>query len=106
MKNICVIGVGYVGLVTSACFSDLGNRVIALDINEKRIENLSKGIMPIYEPGLKEVAMRNVNAGRLTRPDRPALPDPSDRHDRRSWSQVGPVPGSAWGCLPAQCRRR
>lgn len=64
--NICVIGVGYVGLVTGACFSDLGNHVVALDINEKRIENLTNGIMPIYEPGLKEVAMRNIGAGRLT----------------------------------------
>jgi UDPglucose 6-dehydrogenase len=66
MKQICVVGVGYVGLVTAACFADLGNRVVALDVDERRVENLKKGIMPIYEPGLDELVKRNVNAGRIS----------------------------------------
>jgi len=66
MKQICVVGVGYVGLVSAACFADLGNRVIALDIVEEKIEGLKRGEMPIYEPGLKELVERNVDAGRLS----------------------------------------
>jgi UDPglucose 6-dehydrogenase len=66
MKNITVIGVGYVGLVTGTCFADMGNHVVCLDVNEERIANLRQGIMPIYEPGLEEMVRRNVNAGRLS----------------------------------------
>ncbi len=66
MKQISVVGVGYVGLVTAACFADLGNQVVAVDINQKRIENLNKGILPIYEPGLEELVSRNVHAKRIT----------------------------------------
>src|SRR5574341_35871 len=66
MRNVCVVGVGYVGLVTGTCFADLGNRVVALDISEERIENLKRGIMPIYEPGLEEMVRRNMSAGRLS----------------------------------------
>lgn len=65
MKNICVIGVGYVGLTTAACFSDLGNKVMAVDISEERVANLKKGIMPIYEPGMGELVERNMKAKRL-----------------------------------------
>ncbi len=65
MKRIAVIGAGYVGLVTGACFADLGNDVVVLDIDEDRIAMLKKGKMPIYEPGLEEVVARNVLAKRL-----------------------------------------
>jgi UDPglucose 6-dehydrogenase len=66
MKQICVVGVGYVGLVTAACFADLGNRVIALDISEEKIDGLKRGVMPIYEPGLEELVERNRRSGRLS----------------------------------------
>ncbi len=66
MKNIAVIGTGYVGLVTGTCFADLGNRVTCIDIDERKIAVLREGGMPIYEPGLEEVIRRNVAAGRLT----------------------------------------
>ncbi len=66
MKKICVIGTGYVGIVTAACFSDLGNQVIGLDIDEAKIDGLKRGNMPIYEPGLQELVERNVRSGRLS----------------------------------------
>lgn len=66
MSNICVIGTGYVGLVTGTCFADLGNNVRCLDIDPERISKLHQNIMPIYEPGLEEIVSQNVKAGRLT----------------------------------------
>ena len=63
--NICMIGAGYVGLVSAACFSEFGWRVTCIDKNGERIDQLKQNIMPIYEPGLDEVVARNVNAGRL-----------------------------------------
>lgn len=64
--NICVVGAGYVGLVTGACFSDLGNKVICIDNDESKIAKLKKGKIPIYEPGLKELVARNMKEGRLS----------------------------------------
>lgn len=65
MKNIAVIGTGYVGLVTGTCFADLGNKVTCIDIDGRKIQMLNEGGVPIYEPGLEEVIRRNVAAGRL-----------------------------------------
>jgi UDPglucose 6-dehydrogenase len=66
LANVCVIGTGYVGLTTGACFADLGNHVVCLDIDEAKIARLRAGGVPIYEPGLEEMVHRNVQAGRLT----------------------------------------
>jgi UDPglucose 6-dehydrogenase len=66
MSKICVIGTGYVGLVTGTCFADLGNTVTCMDVDETRIERLHQGVMPIYEPGLEQLVEQNVRAGRLT----------------------------------------
>ncbi|MCH7850088.1 MAG: UDP-glucose 6-dehydrogenase, partial [Nanoarchaeota archaeon] len=57
--KISVIGTGYVGLATATVFAELGNDVIAADIDKDKIEKLNKGIMPIFEPGLKELVKRN-----------------------------------------------
>ncbi len=65
MRNICVIGVGYVGLVTGTCFADLGHQVSCVDVDTAKIEKLRAGVMPIYEPGLEEMVRRNAQAGRL-----------------------------------------
>jgi UDPglucose 6-dehydrogenase len=63
--DICIIGSGYVGLVTGACFADVGHNVVCVDNDHRKIDSLRKGHIPIYEPGLEEVVHRNVSARRL-----------------------------------------
>lgn len=63
--KIAVVGTGYVGLVTGTCLAETGNQVICVDINEKKVEMMKNGKVPIYEPGLELLFNRNINQGRL-----------------------------------------
>lgn len=65
MSNICVVGTGYVGLVTGVCFADLGNNVVCVEIDQHKLDMLRAGKSPIYEPGLEELLQRNLSAGRI-----------------------------------------
>lgn len=64
--KIAVVGTGYVGLVTGTCFSETGNKVTCIDIDQKKVDKLSKGEITIYEPGLEKIFLRNLREGRLT----------------------------------------
>ena len=63
--KICMIGTGYVGLVSGACFADLGNNVLCVDKNKEKINTLNNNEIPIYEPGLKELVSKNFQSGRI-----------------------------------------
>ena len=63
--KLCMIGTGYVGLVSGVCFSDVGNTVYCVDKDQKKIDLLNKGIVPIYEPGLEEILKKNFKQKRL-----------------------------------------
>jgi len=64
--RITVIGTGYVGLVTAACLAEVGHHVVGLDVDQAKLDNLAKGVMPIHEPGVESVVLRNMKSGHLT----------------------------------------
>ena len=63
--NITIVGTGYVGLVTGTTLAEMGNSVYCVDIDEKKVEGMKQGIVPIYEPNLEEMFLRNIQANRL-----------------------------------------
>lgn len=65
LRTICIVGAGYVGLVTGTCFAELGNHVICVDSDQTKVDALRRGVVPFFEPGLEELVNRNINSGRL-----------------------------------------
>lgn len=63
--NIAIVGTGYVGLVSGTCFAELGANVVCVDVDVRKVDNLINGKIPIYEPGLETMVLRNMKAGRL-----------------------------------------
>ena len=63
--KVTIFGTGYVGLVTGACLADVGNHVVCVDVDKEKVDGLNNGVLPIYEPGLEEIVIRNHAAGRL-----------------------------------------
>ena len=88
--KVSIIGTGYVGLVTGACLADVGNHVLCLDVDEKKIAKLKGGEIPIYEPGLKEIVRANVASGRIAFTTDPAE---SARYAKLQMIAVGTPPG-------------
>ena len=66
MRNLAVVGTGYVGLVTGVCLSEIGNNVICIDIDEGKVEKLNSGMSPIFEPNLEELMIKNIKKGTFT----------------------------------------